>query len=60
MATAGRDQVTQPGGLTESIQAGLQQSGYGTLGNVGVNLFSYKNSSINGQTTARPSTLTGG
>lgn len=60
MATAGRDQVTQPGGLTQSIQAGLQQSGYGTLGNVGVNLFSYKNSSINGQTTARPSTLTGG
>ena len=60
MATAGRDQITQPGGVTQSIQTGLQQSGYGALGNVGVNLFSNQNSSINGTTTALPRKLGGG
>jgi len=59
MATAGREQVTQPGGAARSAQAGLQQAGFGTLGNVGVNLYSNLNSSINGTTKAEPKNLTG-
>lgn len=60
MAVAGKDQITQPGGVTQAVQAGLNQNGFGAVGNVGVNLFSNQNSSINGTTTTRPKNLTGG
>lgn len=57
--TAGQAGLAQPGGLTTAAQAGLQQSGFGALGNIGVNLFSNKNSSVNGTTVASPKILTG-
>jgi hypothetical protein len=60
MATAGRSQLSQPDGVSQAVQSGLQQSGFGTLGNVGVNIFAHKNNSINQLTVAKPSNLTGG
>lgn len=48
-------QGNQPGGTQSAIQQGV-----GALGPVGVNLFSNKNSSVNGTTKATPSKLTGG
>ena len=50
----------QPGGVTAAIQTGLNQSGLGGIGQVGVNLFSGKNASVNNTTKASPSTLTKG
>lgn len=47
----------QPGGVGPAIRTG---TGVGTLGSVGINLFSDKNSSVNDQTKAKPSKLTGG
>lgn len=44
----------QPGGVSSPIQTGSGAAGF-----TGVNLFSNKNSSVNGLTTAIPSTLTG-
>jgi hypothetical protein len=48
----------QPGGVGAAAQAGLSQQGSGVLGNIGINLFSEKNTSVNGTTQAVPSTLT--
>jgi hypothetical protein len=45
----------QPGGARSALEQGL-----GAAGSVGVNLFSNKNTSINGTTKATPSKLTGG
>ena len=50
----------QPGSISEAIKNGANQSGLGVLGNIGVKLFSDKNSSVNDTTTAKPSKLTGG
>lgn len=50
----------QPGGLTQSIVQGVNQTGYGTSARVGVNLFSNKNTSVNNTTQATPRKLTGG
>lgn len=49
----------QPGGVGEAIKTGANQSGLGVLGNIGVNIFSNKNTSVTGNTKAKPSTLTG-
>jgi hypothetical protein len=43
----------QPGGIGSAIQNGINQRG------LGINIFSNQNSSVNGQTTAKPSRLTG-
>lgn len=48
----------QPGGIEPAAIGGLTQNGFGLAANVGVNLFSNKNSSINGITKASPSNLT--
>jgi len=58
IAQGGQAQFNQPGGVTSSVQQGLQQSGFGALGNVGVNLFTTKNSSVNGYTQAVLTNLT--
>lgn len=50
----------QPGGLTQSIVQGVNQTGYGTSARVGVNLFSNKNTSVNNTTQATPKNITGG
>jgi hypothetical protein len=50
----------QPGGLTQSIVQGVNQTGYGTSARIGVNLFSNKNTSVNGTTQATPRNITGG
>lgn len=49
----------QPGGIGGAIQTGLSQSGLGVVGQLGINLLSGKNSSVNGNTSAAPSKLTG-
>lgn len=49
----------QPGGVSAAVQAGLSQTGVGALGNIGINLFSGNNSSVNGTTQATPTKLTG-
>ena len=49
----------QPGGVNAAIQNSLNQQGITGQNNVGINLFSNQNSSVNGQTSAKPSTLTG-
>jgi hypothetical protein len=50
----------QPGGLTQQISQGFNQSGYGVSARVGVNLFSNKNTSVNSTTKATPRKITGG
>lgn len=52
-------QGNQPGGVSAAIQAGLGQSGNSSLGRLGVNIFSGQNSSVNQQTSAVPSRVTG-
>lgn len=49
----------QPGGIGEAIKTGANQSGLGVLGNIGVNIFSGQNTSVTGNTKAKPSKLTG-
>jgi len=49
----------QPGGVGSALVNGINQSGLGVLGNVGINLFSGQNSSVNGKTQATPSNITG-
>ena len=46
----------QPGGITEAAISGVQQSGLGVLGTIGVKLFD--NSSVNQSTTARQASVT--
>lgn len=50
----------QPGAIGDAIRTASNQTGLGTLGNIGVNLFSNKNSRLNGTTQATPKNLTGG
>jgi hypothetical protein len=50
----------QPGGLSQAINQGINQTGYGTSARIGVNLFSNKNTSVNGTTRATPRNITGG
>lgn len=50
----------QPGGIGAAVQTGVAQSGLGVLGNVGVQLFSDKNSSSSGITKGQPKNTTGG
>jgi hypothetical protein len=50
----------QPGGLSQQISQGINQTGYGTSARVGVNLYSNKNTSINGTTQATQRNITGG
>ena len=50
----------QPGGLTQSIVQGFNQTGYGTSARTGINLFSNKNASVNNTTQATPKNITGG
>jgi hypothetical protein len=59
IAAGGQAGLAQPGGLVAGTQAGLQQSGFGALGNIGVNLFSNNNSSVNGTTQTTPRNTTG-
>jgi hypothetical protein len=49
----------QPGGVSAAVQAGAAQAGLGALGNIGINLFSDRNSSVNGTTQATPTKITG-
>lgn len=49
----------QPGGIGAAIQTGAAQSGLGVLGNVGVQLFSDKNSSVTSTTKGQPKNTTG-
>ena len=50
----------QPGGIRGAAEQGLSQSGVGQLGRFGINLFTDKNSTTNGNTTkATPSSPTG-
>jgi hypothetical protein len=50
----------QPGGISQALQSGVAQSGLGVVGQLGINLLSGKNSSVNGTTTATPKNITGG
>jgi hypothetical protein len=50
----------QPGGVKAAVQTGLNQSGIGIAAQIGVNIFSGKNASVNNTTKASPSKLTGG
>jgi hypothetical protein len=52
----------QPGGVSQTISQGISQgiTGYGTSARIGVNLFSSKNTSVNGTTRATPRNITGG
>lgn len=49
----------QPGGLSQAIQQGVNQTGYGTSVRVGVNLYSNQNTSVNGTTQATQRKITG-
>ena len=50
----------QPGGLSQALSQGINQTGYGVSARVGINLFSNKNTSVNGTTQATPRNITGG
>lgn len=52
-------QGNQPGGVSEAVRAGLNQQGVTSQGRLGINLFSGQNSSVNNNTQARPSGITG-
>lgn len=49
----------QPGGISAAVTTALS-SNNGGLGNIGVNLYSSQNSSINGKTKAKPKKITEG
>jgi len=52
VSSAGGQAISQPGGIASAANAGLNQVGFGALGNIGVNLYTNQNASINGQTRA--------
>lgn len=60
VSAAGGQAIAQPGGIASAANAGLNQAGFGALGNIGVNLYANQNYSTNGLTKARPKSTGGG
>ena len=59
VVAAGRGQFKQPGGVITNTQEGIEKTNSGAQGTVGVNLFSGKNTSVTGNTVAKPKNITG-